>query len=114
MTTILGRRRYIAELASNSFMERLYGERIVANTPIQGSAADLCKVAMIAVAGRLGSERLETRMLLQIHDELLFESPPAEVEQVSALVREEMEHVHPLDVPLVVDVGVGANWAEAH
>ena len=114
VTTLLGRRRYISELSSNSYMERLYGERIAANTPIQGSAADLCKVAMIGVAGGLEAERLETRMLLQIHDELLFESPPGEVDRVTALVRKEMEHVHPLDVPLVVDVGVGDSWGAAH
>lgn len=114
VTTIMGRRRYIPELLSNSFMERQYGERIAANTPIQGSAADLCKKAMLAVAGRLECERRETRMLLQIHDELLFESPPGEVDAVSAMVREEMENVHSLDVPLVVDVGVGDSWAAAH
>ncbi len=114
VTTLLGRRRYIPELLSNSFMERQYGERIAANTPIQGSAADLCKIAMVAIAGRLGAEGREARMLLQIHDELLFEAPPGEVDAVCALVREEMENVHPLDVPLVVDVGVGDSWAAAH
>ena len=95
-------------------MERQYGERIAANTPIQGSAADLCKMAMLAVAHQLEAHRLETRMLLQIHDELLFESPPHEIQQVSQLVRHEMEHIVPLDVPLSVDVGVGDSWAEAH
>ena len=114
VTTLLGRRRSIPELQSNAFMERQYGERIAANTPIQGSAADLCKIAMVNIANRLGAEDHQTRMLLQIHDELLFEAPPAEVDAVRALVREEMENVHPLDVPLVVDVGVGDSWAEAH
>ncbi len=114
VTTLMGRRRFISELLSNSFMERQYGERIAANTPIQGSAADLCKMAMLAIAGRLESDRLETRMLLQIHDELLFESPPGEVQRVSEMVREEMENVHPLDVPLVVDVGVGDSWGAVH
>ncbi len=114
VTTLLGRRRYIPELQSNSFMERQYGERIAANTPIQGSAADLCKIAMVAIANRLSDEGHQTRLLLQIHDELLFESPPAEVDAVCSLVREEMEGVHSLDVPLVVDVGVGDSWAAAH
>ena len=114
VTTLAGRKRYIPELSSNSFMERQYGERIAANTPIQGSAADICKMAMIAVAHQLDAHRLETRMLLQIHDELLFEAPPAEVETVREIARREMEGIVRLDVPLVVDVGVGNSWAEAH
>ncbi len=95
-------------------MDRLAGERIAANTPIQGSAADLCKLAMLRIDADLRAGGLETRMLLQVHDELVFEAPEAEVEQVTALVREAMESVHPLRVPLKVDVGVGASWAEAH
>ena len=114
VSTLLGRRRYIPELQSNAFMERQYGERIAANTKVQGSAADLCKIAIVAVAGRLETERLEARMLLQIHDELLFEVPPDQVERLGVLVREEMESVYPLDVPLVVDVGTGESWAAAH
>ncbi|MEM7353115.1 MAG: DNA polymerase I [Acidobacteriota bacterium] len=114
VTTLLGRRRVIPELSSNSFMERQYGERIAANTPIQGSAADLCKIAMLAIARRLETETPQARLLLQIHDELLFEAPPHEVEPLSRLVRQEMEGVHALDVPLVVDVGVGDNWDAAH
>ncbi len=114
VTTLLGRRRYIPELQSRAFMERQYGERVAANTPIQGSAADLCKIAMVAIGNRLGAGGHQARMLLQIHDELLFEAPPEEVDAVCALVREEMENVHPLDVPLVVDVGVGDSWAAAH
>ena len=114
VTTLLGRRRYIPELSSNSFMERQYGERIAANTPIQGSAADLCKIAMLAVAKRLETEAPQSRLLLQIHDELLFEAPVSEVDSLSRLLCREMETVYPLDVPLVVDVGVGDNWAAAH
>lgn len=110
--TILGRRRFIPELASRNPTDRTAGERIAANTPIQGSAADLCKLAMLAIARRL--EGMETRMLLQIHDELVFEAPPDEVDAVTAIAREEMEKVGDLDVPLVVDVGVGDSWAEAH
>jgi len=112
--TVLGRRRYIPELSSNNWQDRQYGERISANTPIQGSAADLCKLAMLAIDRDLKAAKLETRMLLQIHDELVFEAPAAEVEQVVAIARERMEQVYPLEVPLVVDVGVGANWGEAH
>ncbi len=111
--TIFGRRRYIPELLDESFNIRAFGERTAQNTPIQGSAADLIKVAMIHIAGRLEGERFEAAMLLQVHDELVFETPPSELEQVMALVKEEMENAAVLDVPLVVDVGMGANWVEA-
>ena len=114
VTTLLGRRRYIPELASHNEIDRQTGLRIAANTPIQGSAADLCKLAMLAIARRLDSEGLETRMLLQVHDELVFECPEREVERATLLVRECMERPYPLDVPLVVDVGVGRTWSDAH
>ncbi|MEZ4383532.1 MAG: DNA polymerase I [Nannocystaceae bacterium] len=114
VTTLLGRRRLIPELSSNSTSERQAGERIAANTPIQGSAADLCKLAMLEIAGALAAAGLRTRMLLQIHDELVFEAPLAEVAQVEAIVRAAMESVRPLRVPLVVNVGAGASWADAH
>jgi DNA polymerase-1 len=113
VTTILGRRRYIPELSSKNFMERQAGERIAGNTPIQGSAADICKLAMLGIAEELRSRKLAGKMMLQIHDELLFECPPEEVEEISNLARDKMEHVYPLDVPLKVDVGVGASWADA-
>ncbi|MAR56055.1 MAG: DNA polymerase I [Rickettsiales bacterium] len=109
--TMLGRRRYIPELSSNNFTDRAYGERIATNTPIQGSAADLCKLAMLAIAADL--EGMEAEMLLQIHDELIFECPPAELEALKALVKRHMETVVELDVPLKVDVGAGASWAAA-
>ena len=112
--TLLGRRRYVPELSSNNPQDRQAGERIAANTPIQGSAADICKLAMLAIANDLHAAKLGTRMVLQIHDELLFEGPEAEVEQVCAIVRQRMEHAHPLRVPLVVDIGVGKTWSEAH
>lgn len=112
--TLLGRRRYIPELSSNNFTDRSYGERIAVNTVIQGSAADLCKLAMIRVDAALRERGLAARMVLQIHDELLFDVPESEVEQVSELARREMAQVVALEVPLVVDVGVGASWAEAH
>jgi DNA polymerase-1 len=114
VTTLLGRRRYIPELSSKNFMERQAGERIAGNTPIQGSAADICKLAMLAIAHEIRQRELQGKMLLQIHDELLFECPPDEVDTLSDLVRRHMETVVPLDVPLLVDLGVGANWAEAH
>jgi DNA polymerase I len=112
--TVLGRRRTIPELSSNNWQDRQYGERISANTPIQGSAADICKLAMLAIDRDLRAAGLEAKMLLQIHDELVFEAPEAEVEQVMTIARERMEHAYPLDVPLVAEVGVGDNWGEAH
>lgn len=113
VTTLLGRRRYIPELSSNNFTDRAYGERVAANTPIQGSAADLCKLAMLQIASDLKERAMKTKMLLQIHDELLFEAPPEELDAAEALIRERMEHPCPLDVPLVVDIGHGGSWAEA-
>jgi len=113
VTTVLGRRRWIPELSSRNFQERQAGERIAANTPIQGSAADLCKVAMLRIAAAIEREGLEARMLLQVHDELVFELPTDEVDRLAAIVREHMENVHPLEVPLIVDIGTGASWADA-
>ena len=84
------------------------------NTPIQGTAADIIKKAMINIQSRLKREACGTKMLLQVHDELVFEVPEKEIEYIRPLVREEMEGVHPLDVPLVVDVNTGGNWDEAH
>ncbi|PKN58608.1 MAG: DNA polymerase I [Deltaproteobacteria bacterium HGW-Deltaproteobacteria-14] len=114
VTTMNGRRRYIPELSSNNPMDRQAGIRIAANTPIQGSAADLCKAAMMDIARRLEKQGLATKMLLQIHDELVFEAPDHEVEVVTALVRDAMERALELAVPLVVDIGVGQSWGEAH
>jgi DNA polymerase-1 len=114
VTTIFSRRRPIPELASETPAVRGLGERTAINTPIQGSAADLIKLAMIRIAQRLKSEGRRSRMLLQIHDELIFEVPEGEIEAIKGLVRNEMEGVMPLAVPLKVDIGVGANWSEAH
>ena len=114
VSTILGRRRYIPELSSNNFSDRAYGERIAANTPIQGSAADICKLAMLEIDRRLKSDAFEGRMILQIHDELLFEAPSQELKAVTDIVRECMEEPIDLQVPLVVDIGTGSSWAEAH
>ncbi|MGE0712328.1 MAG: DNA polymerase I [Planctomycetota bacterium] len=112
--TRLGRRRYIPELSSNNHMTRQAGLRMAANTPLQGSAADICKLAMLELERRLRGEGLAARMVLQIHDELLFEAPVAEVPRVRALAKEVMESVVELAVPLIADVGAGSSWAEAH
>ncbi len=110
--TIFGRRRYIPELRERNFNIRAFGERTAANSPIQGSAADLIKIAMIRIDSSLRSRGLPGKMLLQVHDELVFESPPEGVADLESLVRQEMEHAAELSVPLVVDVGTGANWVE--
>ena len=111
--TLLGRRRYIPEVREKNFNLRSYGERNAQNSPLQGSAADLIKLAMIRIHTLLAERRLASRMLLQVHDELVFEVPAAEVEVMEAMVRLEMESVMPLRVPLVADVGVGENWLDA-
>ncbi len=110
--TIFGRRRYIPELRDRNFNVRAFGERTATNSPIQGSAADLIKIAMIRIHARFARERVASRMLLQVHDELVFEAPPAEVEYVSGLVKQEMQEAAQLSVPLVVDLGIGSNWLE--
>jgi DNA polymerase-1 len=110
--TIFGRRRYIPELRDRNFNVRAFGERAAANSPIQGSAADLIKIAMINIDRALRGHRLSSRMLLQVHDELVFEVPGPERDDVAALVVHEMEHATELSVPLVVDLGFGKNWLE--
>jgi DNA polymerase-1 len=110
--TIFGRRRYIPELRERNFNIRAFGERTAANSPIQGSAADLIKIAMIRIDDALRTQNLQSKMLLQVHDELVFEILPDELEQVSKVVKHEMEHAAELSVPLVVDLGVGKNWLE--
>jgi DNA polymerase I len=114
VSTLWGRRRAIPELKSSDQVVRQLGERLAVNTPIQGSAADLIKVAMIAIFRRLRSEQLGTRMILQIHDELLFEVPEAELDVAKRVATEEMERAAALCVPLKVDLGIGVSWAEAH
>src|ERR1700737_139848 len=110
--TIFGRRRYIPELRERNFNIRAFGERVAANSPIQGSAADLIKIAMIRIDNALKTRQLQSKMLLQVHDELVFEVIPSELDQVKELAKYEMEHVAELSVPLVVDLGVGKNWLE--
>jgi DNA polymerase I len=108
--TIFNRRRYIPELRDRNFNIRAFGERTAANSPIQGSAADLIKVAMIHIHNALLERRMQSTMLLQVHDELVFEVPRDELEAAKTLVKHEMEHAAELSVPLVVDLGVGDNW----
>jgi DNA polymerase-1 len=110
--TIFGRRRYIPELRERNFSVRAFGERLAANSPIQGSAADLIKIAMIRIDNALRTEKLESKMLLQVHDELVFEVRPEELDQVQTMVKQQMEHAAELSVPLVVDLGTGKNWLE--
>ncbi|HEY6167092.1 MAG TPA: DNA polymerase, partial [Verrucomicrobiae bacterium] len=112
VTTLFGRRRYIPEIRDRNFNMRAFGERTAANSPIQGSAADLIKIAMINIDRAFRDRALRSMMLLQVHDELVFEVPLDEVETVKALVRELMEHAAELSVPLVVDLGSGSNWLE--
>jgi len=108
--TIFNRRRYIPELRDRNFNIRAFGERTAANSPIQGSAADLIKVAMIQIHSAIGARKLNSRMLLQVHDELVFEVPGPELDELTQLVKHEMEHAATLSVPLVVDLGIGDNW----
>jgi DNA polymerase-1 len=108
--TIFHRRRYIPELRDRNFNIRAFGERTAANSPIQGSAADLIKIAMIRIDAAIKKQGMQSRMLLQVHDELVFELPPQEEQSLVLLVRHEMEHAAELSVPLVVDVGVGDSW----
>jgi DNA polymerase-1 len=110
--TIFGRRRYIPELRDRNFNVRAFGERTATNSPIQGSAADLIKIAMIRIHRALREGGHDARMLLQVHDELVFEAPPDEIAPVRALVIREMEHAATLEVPLLVDVGIGDNWLD--
>lgn len=112
--TMFGRRRPVPELASSNFMQRSFGERIAMNSPIQGTAADIIKIAMIRVKQRLDREQLKSKLILQVHDELLIEAAADEEEYVKTLLAEEMRHAADLAVTLEVDVKSGRNWFEAH
>ena len=111
--TLFGRRRYIPELRDRNFSIRSFGERTATNSPLQGSAADLIKIAMIRIHAALKQAKLRTRMLLQVHDELVFETPEGERSDAATLVKREMEGVADLRVPLVVTIGAGKNWIDA-
>jgi DNA polymerase I len=110
--TLFGRVRPIPDINSKNANLRGFAERTAVNTPLQGTAADLIKIAMIRIDAVLRERRLKSRMTLQVHDELVFEVPEAEVEAMRSLVREQMEKVHPLTVPLLVEIGVGKNWRD--
>src|ERR1051326_6686838 len=111
--TLFGRRRPIPDMNSRNPNARSFAERTAVNTPLQGTAADLIKLAMIKLDRELRERNLRSRMLLQVHDELVFEVPPDEAEELREMVKREMETVHKLDVPLVVDTGIGDNWRDA-
>jgi DNA polymerase-1 len=113
VTTLLGRRRAIPELTARTQQQRQLGERLAVNTVIQGSAADIIKIAMIRAHRALGESGTGARLVLQIHDELLVECPPGAVTEVRALVVQAMEGAYELDPPLAVDVGVGPTWLQA-
>ena len=117
MKTITGRRRLVPELTSRNGMIRMAAERETVNMPVQGTAADVLKKAMIdvhaALATRNAGRQAPARMILTVHDELLFEAPEHEAHEIAALVKEYMEQAFPLNVPLTVDVGIGANWKDA-
>ena len=112
--TLFGRRRALPELASSNFQVRASGERMARNTPIQGTAADIIKLAMVHVWQRLRDEKLQARLLLQVHDELIVEAPEEEIDEVKRILKEEMENVVHYSVPLTTEVGVGKTWLEAH
>jgi DNA polymerase-1 len=111
--TLFGRRRYITEIHDKNFSLRSFAERTAQNTPLQGSAADLIKIAMIRIHAALREAGSHARLLLQVHDELLVEAPKADIEATQRLVKHHMEGAAVLKVPLVVDVGVGENWLDA-
>ena len=111
--TLYGRVRPIPELSSSNFMQRSFGERVAMNSSIQGTAADIIKIAMIRVNQALRKENLRSRLVLQVHDELLIETAKEEVEQVSAILEREMRQAAVLSVPLEVDMHTGENWYEA-
>lgn len=112
--TILGRKRHLKDINSNNFVVRGHAERNAVNAPVQGSAADIVKIAMIKIDRELGEQNLKTKMLLQVHDELVFEAPTDEIEAASKLIKTEMENALKTQVPLLVEIGVGDNWLEAH
>jgi DNA polymerase I len=111
--TLFGRVRPIPDINSKNFNLRGFAERTAVNTPLQGTAADLIKVAMIRIDAMIRERRLESKMTLQVHDELVFEVPENEVDEMRSLAREQMENVHPaLSVPVMVEIGVGKNWRD--
>ena len=111
--TMFGRRRDLPEMSATNRVTKAFGERVAMNTPIQGTAADIIKIAMVRVYRRLQAEGLKSRLILQVHDELIVETTPDEIDAVKILLQQEMSGAAELSVPLVVDVGVGRTWYEA-
>ncbi len=113
VTTLFGRRRYVPEINASNKMLSAFGERVAMNTPIQGTAADLIKIAMIRVADRLKKAGMKSRLILQIHDELIIEAPEEEKDEAAAILREEMENAYKFDVPVIADIHTGKTWYDA-
>ena len=113
VTSLFGRRRYFPGIRDRNFAVRSRAEREAINMPIQGTASDIVKIAMINVYNALRKESLGTRMIMQVHDELLFEAPKGEIEKASAIIKREMESAATLSVPLIAEIGVGDNWMNA-
>ena len=115
VTTLMGRRRQLRDIHSRSSLERSNAERIAINTPIQGSAADMIKIAMINIHNFLEAGGYQTRMVLQVHDELVFDAHKSEIEQLKPVIEEKMKTALPgLQVPILVEIGMGDNWLSAH
>ncbi len=114
VATLMGRKRFLPDINASNQQERKFAERTAINAPIQGTAADLIKIAMLNINRRIREEKLASRMIMQVHDELVFDVPEKELETMAALVRQEMEGVYPMRVPLKVDVGSGDSWRDAH
>ena len=112
--TLIGRKRYLKDINSNNGLVRSGAERNAVNAPIQGTAADIIKIAMINIHNRLSKEKLSSKMLLQVHDELVFDVYKPEISQTISVIREEMENAFKLNIPLTVDIDYGLNWLEAH
>jgi DNA polymerase-1 len=112
--TLLGRKRWLRDITSNNATVRSFAERNAINAPIQGSAADMIKVAMINIATELKEKNLKTKMVLQVHDELVFDVYKPELEFVKPIIEQHMKNALPLNVPVEVGMGVGENWLEAH
>ena len=114
VSTVLGRRRYLKDINSQNAIVRGAAERNAVNAPIQGSAADIIKLAMITIHRRFEQENFKSKMLLQVHDELVFDVHKDELELIKPIIKQEMENAYLLSVPLDVEIGIGKNWLEAH
>ena len=112
--TIVGRKRFLNDINSRNGMIRSSAERNAVNTPVQGSAADIIKISMIKIFNELNKNSMQTKLILQVHDELIFEAPVDEIDEAKKIITKNMENAYKLEVPLTVDIGVGKNWLEAH